>query len=125
MLNLLKYNVAGGGDSALYGVEDALFYLRSGALAFNAALPAALLSAPAELLAALARRRAPRWDLLSVAGSFYLWLGFMTLIPHKEERFLYVVYPQARLALPLRLASYSLQPNGGGALGARAPPMLF
>lgn len=96
MFNLLKYNVAGGGDSALYGVEDSLYYLRTGFLAFNAALPAALLALPAELFAALVRRRRPRWDLLAVVASFYLWAGFMTAIPHKEERFLYVVYPQAR-----------------------------
>lgn len=96
VLNLLKYNVAGGGDSALYGVEDALYYLRSGFLAFNNALPAALAALPAELVASLVRRRAPRWDLLAIVCSFYLWGGFMTAIPHKEERFLYVVYPQAR-----------------------------
>lgn len=27
--NFVRYNVVGGGDSALYGVEDASFYLRN------------------------------------------------------------------------------------------------
>ena len=42
MLNLIRYNVAGGGDSALYGVESSLFYLRNTFNAFNLALPLAL-----------------------------------------------------------------------------------
>lgn len=45
VLNLLRYNMAGGGDSALYGVEGRDYYLRTGALAFNLVFPAALLSA--------------------------------------------------------------------------------
>lgn len=49
LLNFLRYNVAGGGDSALYGVEGPGFYLRSGALALNLALPLAA-AAPLALL---------------------------------------------------------------------------
>ena len=49
LLNFLRYNVAGGGDSALYGVEGPSFYLRSGALALNLALPLAA-AAPLALL---------------------------------------------------------------------------
>lgn len=48
-----------------------------------------------EAAAALLCRRRPRGRLLVVSSAFYLWLGFMSAIPHKEERFLYVVYPQA------------------------------
>ena len=44
MLNLIRYNVAGGGDSALYGVEGPLFYLRNTFNAFNLALLLALVS---------------------------------------------------------------------------------
>jgi hypothetical protein len=49
LLNFLRYNVGGGGDSALYGTEGAGFYLRSGALALNLALPLAA-AAPLALL---------------------------------------------------------------------------
>ena len=38
----MRYNVAGGGDSALYGTESATFYLRNGVLNLNMALPLAL-----------------------------------------------------------------------------------
>lgn len=42
--NFIRYNVVGGGDSALYGVEAASFYLRNGVLNLNIALPLAALS---------------------------------------------------------------------------------
>ena len=46
--NFVRYNVIGGGDSALYGVESPTFYLHNGALNLNVALPLAL-AAPAVL----------------------------------------------------------------------------
>lgn len=42
--NFIKYNVVGGGDSALYGTESATYYLRNGLLNLNIALPLALLA---------------------------------------------------------------------------------
>ena len=42
ILNFLHYNVRGGGDSALYGVEPATFYLRNGLNNLNLVLPLAL-----------------------------------------------------------------------------------
>ena len=36
--NFVKYNVVGGGDSALYGVEPATSYLKNGALNLNVGL---------------------------------------------------------------------------------------
>ena len=61
LLNFLRYNVGGGGDSALYGVEGPGFYLRSGALALNAALPLAA-AAPLALLIGRGRGRPGAWD---------------------------------------------------------------
>ena len=40
--NFVKYNVVGGGDSALYGTESVTYYLRNGMLNLNVALPLAL-----------------------------------------------------------------------------------
>jgi hypothetical protein len=47
-------------------------------------------------------------DLMRVVlylGGFYLWFTYMSSIPHKEERFLFAIYPQlcfgAALALGL------------------------
>ena len=41
--NFLKYNVAGGGDSSLYGVESSTFYLRNALTNLNLVVPLALL----------------------------------------------------------------------------------
>ncbi len=41
--NFLKYNVAGGGDSSLYGVESGTFYLRNALTNLNLVAPLAIL----------------------------------------------------------------------------------
>ena len=48
------------------------------------------------MVAAYANRRRLRGSLLVVVAPLYLWLGAMSSVPHKEERFAYVVYTQAR-----------------------------
>jgi hypothetical protein len=50
----------------------------------------------AELVAAHVSGRPLRALALLMLLPLYLWVGFMSTIPHKEERFAYVVYPQAR-----------------------------
>eukprot|EP00887_Chlorella_sp_A99_P004057 scaffold11.g4057.t1 len=71
-------------------------------------LPLAL-AAPPLLLAAGARAAAPdpgapggagggAASLLAALSPLYLWLAAVSALPHKEERFLYVVYPLACLA---------------------------
>ena len=41
--NFLQYNVAGGGDSSLYGVESGTFYLRNALTNLNLVAPLAIL----------------------------------------------------------------------------------
>lgn len=55
--NFVRYNVFGGGDSALYGVEGPSFYLRNGLNNLNLILPLALLYPLVALL-----------DLLQITG---------------------------------------------------------
>ncbi|KAJ4833957.1 mannosyltransferase [Turnera subulata] len=83
ILNLLLYNVKSGGESHLYGVEGPLFYLRNGFNNFNVCFILALLL---PLIFPIARRKYGP-DLLIVVSPLYIWLGFMSLQPHKEERF--------------------------------------
>lgn len=135
--NFVKYNVIGGGQSALYGVEGPAYYLHNGVLAFNLALPLAL---ALPLLAALQRFCCRKSDAAAPTGSsrqssdpasaakmpprhssgagqglgqggplrewlrvvaalspLWLWLAAISVLPHKEERFLYVVYPLVSL----------------------------
>ncbi|KAG7024790.1 Dol-P-Man:Man(6)GlcNAc(2)-PP-Dol alpha-1,2-mannosyltransferase [Cucurbita argyrosperma subsp. argyrosperma] len=89
VLNLLIYNVLGGGESHLYGTEGPLFYLRNGFNNFNVCFVLALLFLG--VLPISRKKYVP--DLLVVISPIYIWLGFMTLQPHKEERFLYPIYP--------------------------------
>lgn len=98
---IVLYNVINQpeGGSALYGVEPWHFYVLNGVLNFNGAFLLALTSAVvfAVALATGAKKRkrtyltsGPFW---ACAGAFYLWVGFMSLQAHKEERFIFVVYP--------------------------------
>ena len=121
-LNILLYNSSAkqGAGAQLYGVEPWHYYLHNLALNFNAALPAAL-AAPALLVVAhvvMGGREAPRRDgssasasptlpvgrLLLVLSALYLWIGFFSLIPHKEERFIFPVYPLLCLAAALAIS---------------------
>ncbi|AAF99843.1 Hypothetical protein [Arabidopsis thaliana] len=89
VLNLLIYNVLGGGESHLYGTEGALFYIRNGFNNFNFCFILAMLFVA---IYPVIRRKYDR-ALLVVISPMYIWLAFMSLQPHKEERFLYPIYP--------------------------------
>lgn len=97
-VNLIKYNLfsATGGPN-LYGTEPWHFYLRNLALNFNVWLPLALLSLPVFLMSKfLSSSRLGFSSGLRVIVfllPFYLWLAIFSLQPHKEERFMYPVYP--------------------------------
>ena len=114
--NLLKYNVASG-KSDLYGTESATFYAKNLALNFQLAAALAIFAPFAVALAvavkalrmrkllktkkcdaktALAEIRAYRnnWRaMIAVCSPFPIVTAFFTWIPHKEERFLYMIYP--------------------------------
>ena len=93
--NFIQYNVLGGGSSALYGVEPWHFYFVNGALNFNFALVAALSFPAVTALQAMRMMSAPIHGRLVLAiVPLYVWLAAISMLPHKEERFLYVAYPQ-------------------------------
>lgn len=102
VLNLLLYNVLGGGESHLYGTEGLLFYLRNGFNNFNFCFVLALLF-PA-IFPIVRKKYAP--ELLVVVSPLYIWLGFMTWPPHKEERFLYPIYPLVCVAASAVIDSF-------------------
>jgi alpha-1,2-mannosyltransferase len=90
--NIVHYNVLDKETSSeLYGVEPLSYYVLNLALNFNVAavlfaLTPLVIVGSSPTLGAMARSL---W-LLSPA---YLWLVIMLPQPHKEERFLFVVYP--------------------------------
>ncbi|KAL3576591.1 hypothetical protein D5086_021874 [Populus alba] len=102
VFNLIVYNVLGGGESHLYGIEGPLFYLRNGFNNFNFCFILGLLFLA--FLPIARRKYAP--DLLIVVSPLYIWLGLMSLQPHKEERFLYPIYPLVCVAASAVIESF-------------------
>merc|ERR1712216_711082 len=93
----------GGGGDELYGVEPLSYYVKNLALNWNAVAVLGLLSLPLVLLSGGAQgtfsvssssSKSPSssgigWVLLPL----YLWLAVVVPRPHKEERFLFPIYP--------------------------------
>jgi len=104
-LNIVLYNVFTSHGPDLYGTEPATFYLINGILNFNIVFPMALLVVPALLVTKCILK-----SEVSTHGSgyylsetlsqspLYLWLLVFWTQPHKEERFLFPVYPLICLA---------------------------
>ncbi|EGF80383.1 hypothetical protein BATDEDRAFT_11440, partial [Batrachochytrium dendrobatidis JAM81] len=88
-LNIVLYNVFGssGRGPDIYGTEPWYFYFLNGLLNFNLAYVAALVCGP--LLRILAVTSKGSFQLVF----FYLWLAIFTIQSHKEERFMFVVFP--------------------------------
>ena len=98
-LNLAVYNLKGG--SALYGTEPWYFYLKNGGLNFNIAFVLAIFSIPVYYMENLLsvnnvdsdEKRIVYAHRMGLLLWFYQWLFFFSMQAHKEERFLYIVYP--------------------------------
>ncbi|RMX59413.1 hypothetical protein pdam_00013024 [Pocillopora damicornis] len=86
-LGIVLYNVFGKGGPSLYGVEPWSFYFLNGFLNFNIVFPMALLALPACVIPSSVL---PIW--LSLMG-MYIWILIFFTRPHKEERFLFPIYP--------------------------------
>ncbi|KAL5640326.1 hypothetical protein ACGC1H_007557 [Rhizoctonia solani] len=107
--NIVRYNIfssSSGRSPNLYGTEPWYFYISNLILNFNILAPLALGSLPALLVTKrfdskrLGVSRGPvdqtssPYTLLAIRlAPFYLWFVTLTLQAHKEERFLYPVYP--------------------------------
>ncbi|KAG8968253.1 mannosyltransferase [Tulasnella sp. 425] len=104
--NIVRYNIfpSSATGPELYGTEPWYFYLLNLTLNFNFVLPLALISFPALLVTRFVeyKRLGPRpmtdesspFVLLTMRlAPFYLWLGILTMQAHKEERFMFPIYP--------------------------------
>ena len=103
-LNIVLYNVFGkdGRGPDIYGVEPWWFYIANGLINFNLIYMAALLSIPVtgfallfvpKVIGNMASVKFHASKLIVRLGAFYLWFAIFTAQPHKEERFMYVVFP--------------------------------
>lgn len=93
-LNIVLYNVFSGHGPELYGVEPWSFYFVNGFLNFNVVFVLALISLPIAALSFLFLRTRTRiGSFLYVSLPMYVWLLIFCATPHKEERFLFPIYP--------------------------------
>lgn len=96
---IVIYNIFSGSERGpnIFGTEPWHFYLRNLSLNFNVWFLLAVVAAP--LIEADSRLR-NRTSLqqnhirsLIFVSPFYLWLAIFSVQPHKEERFMYPIYP--------------------------------
>ena len=115
-LNIVLYNVFPANPELtgpdIYGTEPLSFYLRNCVLNFNVVAPfVALLAAPALLRLLLVvpprNRSSPQQlhALTAIACAIGLWVGVFFTRPHKEERFLYPIYPLLLVAASWTLSA--------------------
>ncbi|CAG00499.1 unnamed protein product, partial [Tetraodon nigroviridis] len=108
-LNILLYNVFTPHGPDLYGTEPWHFYFVNGILNFNLVFALALFSLPLTALMETLLHRfnvqnlgRPYWLTLS---PMYLWMLVFFTRPHKEERFLFPIYPLICLCGAVALSS--------------------
>jgi len=98
-LNIVLYNIFSNHGPDLYGTSPWSFYFLNGFLNFNAIFPLALISLPSLFITwklNLFRRKSVA--VLLALLPLYTWIIIFFTQPHKEERFLYPIYPLICLA---------------------------
>ncbi|CAI5442507.1 unnamed protein product [Caenorhabditis angaria] len=124
-LNIVLYNVLSGPGPELYGVEPVSYYIKNLVLNWNFALPLALISLPVTLYCYRIHvkvlevhkpvfgipRNLQYWDryipVFLIWFAAASWCAIFFTQPHKEERFLFPIYPH--IALLAALAIEALQ----------------
>jgi alpha-1,2-mannosyltransferase len=87
--NIFKYNAAGGGDE-LYGIEPTSYYIKNLFLNLNLLAPMGIIGLP---VLVFSRNQPAKADLVTMIVTLYTWLAITVPRPHKEERFLFPIYP--------------------------------
>jgi alpha-1,2-mannosyltransferase len=93
--NIFRYNAQNSHD-ALYGVEPLSYYVKNLLLNLNYTAILGMCALPIYLLLGAAQdRRRRQSDGITIAtlASLYPWVAITFPRPHKEERFLYPIYP--------------------------------
>ncbi|CCG84608.1 protein of unknown function [Taphrina deformans PYCC 5710] len=90
-LNIILYNVLAaqqGRGPEVFGVEPVSYYFKNLLLNFNIMFPLALIAVPVVLVAGI-----DKLQRIKATACFLVWILVFSLQPHKEERFMYPVYP--------------------------------
>jgi alpha-1,2-mannosyltransferase len=115
-LNIVLYNIFSGPGKGpeIYGTEPWHFYIKNLLLNFNIWFVLAVAALPLFIIQKLfsKARETAQTGLRTIIfmSPFYLWLGIFSFQPHKEERFMYPVYPalalNAAMALHIILVAF-------------------
>ncbi len=131
-ISLVWYNVfsSAGRGPEIFGTEPWHFYLRNLLLNFNIWLVLALLSLPLVMLHMVLRTdmgiHELRPRMLTWLAPLYLWLLVLTAQPHKEERFMYPIYPAIAVnaAISLHIFLLALGTSRTGSVMSRIPAQI-
>nr|CAB3221238.1 alpha-1,2-mannosyltransferase ALG9-like [Phallusia mammillata] len=110
-INILLYNVFSTHGPDIYGVEPFSYYMINGFLNFNIVFILALLSfivIPISEMIIKSKFKGyqpPTLLLVFTLSTLLIWFGIFFTRPHKEERFLFPVYPLICLAAALCIAT--------------------
>jgi len=101
--NIVWYNVFTSHGPDLYGTEPAQYYLINGILNFNFVFILALMVLPVQIAARYMLKSELKSSGFFLSDTMsqsplYLWLLVFWTRPHKEERFLFPIYPLVCLA---------------------------
>mmetsp|Transcript_16061 Transcript_16061/g.26944 ORF Transcript_16061/g.26944 Transcript_16061/m.26944 type:complete len:446 (+) Transcript_16061:744-2081(+) len=96
-LNIALYNALHGSGDELYGVEPTSYYLKNLLLMVGLVAAPIAAASPAALMARLlllgGRGAHIEGKVLTICVAMYVWVLLLMSRPHKEERFMYPVYP--------------------------------
>ena len=87
--NIFAYNAGGSGDE-LYGIEPVSYYVKNLLLNLNLVAPLGLLALPIQLLSTKCNKD---WNVVTMLSCIFMWMAITVPRPHKEERFLFPIYP--------------------------------
>jgi len=92
--NIFAYNAKSGGDE-LYGIEPLSYYIKNLLLNFNLVAMLGVLSLPLLLLKTLTKNKNNTTSSMEILVliPIYIWMAIVLPRPHKEERFLFPMYP--------------------------------
>jgi len=95
-LNIFIYNTKGQGDE-LYGIEPLSYYIKNIFLNLNFVSVLGIVALPVVGVKALVQNRQANDSTFSAKMllllPMYIWLAIVAPRPHKEERFLFPIYP--------------------------------
>ena len=104
LLNIIKYNALGSGDN-LYGTENISYYIYNLFLMCGLAWPLAVIVPLINIRDSInASSRSLGKDKI-IGAAAAIWIYTMFSRPHKEERFIYPIYPLISFMAAISLCS--------------------